>query len=130
MHDKDKEEIRQLFEQTLPSIVRAGDVPAYLKLLTKDIIWCPPNAMDRHGLTGVEEGFTAMLVAQSFDPTFMAEEIEVIGSFGYVLGHTTIIIHPKDGSPSTVAHSSELWLLRKEHGGWKMARMMWNLKPQ
>ncbi len=129
MHAKDEEEIQRLFEEVLPSKVRAGDIPGYLSLLTEDIIWCPPNAVDRYGLDDVAEGYAAMLAVQSFDPTFTADEIKIIGSFGYVLGRATIILYPKDGSPSTVAHSRELWLLRKEQGHWKMARMVWNLKP-
>lgn len=129
MRARDEAEIKNIFEVVQPANVRTGDVPGYLSLLTDDIIWCPANGLDRYGLDEVKVGYTEMLAAQSFNPTFTADEIKVMGDFGYALGRATINITPTDGSPPYVAHSRELWLFRKERDDWKMSRMVWNIKP-
>jgi ketosteroid isomerase-like protein len=132
MPTKDEDTLKKIFEEVQPANVRRRDVGGYISMLTDDIIWCPPNALDRYGKEQVAEGLTAMYATLSFDPTFTADEVKVYGrrSFGYVLGRAAILIYPVDGSKPTLAHSRELWLFRKEGGDWKLERMTWNIKPE
>ncbi len=129
MNSSDKEEIRKLFEEVYPSNVRSGDLCAYASVYTEDALWSPPGVPDRCGLTDIAEGFAAQIADQNIDPTFTAEEVEVIGDFGYVVGMSHAKVRPKDGSESKEVNFRAVWLMRKQQGTWRIARQIWNSKP-
>jgi uncharacterized protein (TIGR02246 family) len=125
----DKEQIKIVFEQTYPDNVRSRDLAAYASMYTEDALWMAPNVPDRYGIPDIVEGFADTIANQDIDPTFTAEEIEVMEDFGYVLGISIATVHPKDGSPSKPVKFRALWLMRKEQGMWKIDRQIWNTKP-
>lgn len=98
-------------------------------MYAEDALWMPPNAPDRLGIPEILEGFAEQIAQQDIDPMFTAEEIEVLGNFGYVIGISMATIYPHDGSPSRQVKFRELWLMKKEYGRWKIARKIWNSKP-
>ncbi len=125
----DKDQIRQVFEEVYAANVRSRDLQGYAEMYTEDAIWMPPDQPDRCGIPDIVEGFAAQIAEQDIDPIFTAEEIEVMGDFGYVTGIFIATIHPKDGSASKVVKFRALWLMKKEYGIWKIARQIWNSKP-
>ena len=125
----DKEKIRVVFEETYPNNVRSRDLESYAEMYTDDTLWIPPSAPDRCGKEDIIGGFANTIANQDIDPIFTAEEIEVIGDFGYVLGTSIATIYPRDGSPSKVVRYRALWLMAKEGDEWKINRQIWNLKP-
>lgn len=124
--NKDREEIKRIFEVVLPSRVRDRDIEGYASLFTKDAIWVPPDEVQREGPTEIAEALTRLLAHQNIDPTFTAEHIGVSARLGYVFGKSKEILKPIDGGSSSIAHSRELWVMRKERGNWKIFRMLWN----
>ncbi|MCT7961381.1 SgcJ/EcaC family oxidoreductase [Laspinema sp. D1] len=128
MSFRDREEIRQIFEEIYPSNVRSMDLMYYAEMYTEDALWMPPDSSDCIGIHDIVQGFAEQCAHQSTDPTFNAEEIEVIGDFGYVIGSSAATIYPKDGSPAQVVQYRALWLMKKEGNSWKINRQIWNKK--
>ena len=89
-----------------------------------------PGVPDRSGIADIVEGFAEQIAQNDIDPIFTAEEIKVMGDFGYVIGISLAIIRPKDGSPSRSVKFRALWLMKKEQDVWKISRQIWNNKPQ
>ncbi|WP_414754665.1 YybH family protein [Anabaena sp. CCY 9910] len=127
LHDQDQ--IRRIFEEVYPDNVRSGDLSAYADMYTEDALWMPPNGLDRCGIPDILEGFADTIADKDIDPIFTAEEIEVKGDFGSVIGISLATISPKDGSPSTQVKYRALWLMKKDCDRWKISRQIWNVKP-
>ncbi|BAB77947.1 YybH family protein [Anabaena sp. FACHB-709] len=127
LHDQDQ--IRSIFEEVYPDNVRGRDLSAYADMYTEDALWMPPNGPDRCGIPDILEGFADTIANQDIDPIFTAEEIEVKGDCGYVIGISLATIRPKDGSPSRQVKYRALWLMKKDCDRWKISRQIWNVKP-
>jgi uncharacterized protein (TIGR02246 family) len=130
MKSSDCEKIRSVFEEVYPTNVRKRDLSAYANMYTKDALWMAPGVPDRSGIADIVEGFAEQIAQNDIDPIFTAEEIKVMGDFGYVIGISLAIIRPKDGSPSRSVKFRALWLMKKEQDVWKISRQIWNNKPQ
>jgi uncharacterized protein (TIGR02246 family) len=126
MSFQDKGEIRKVFEDVYPSNVRTGDLDGYADMYTEDACWMPPGAVVRRGKVDIVKGFAAQIVTSEIDPTFMAEEIQVIGDFGYVIGMSQAKIRSKENGKTKDATFRAMWLMQKEQGTWKIARQIWN----
>ncbi|ACK67119.1 conserved hypothetical protein [Rippkaea orientalis PCC 8801] len=127
--NSDREAIRKVFEQTYPDNVRSRDLESYGQMYTENALWMAPNVIDRCGIPDIIEGFAETIATQDIDPTFTAEEIEVMGTFGYVLGISEATIYPHDGSATRQAKFRALWLMKKEGEQWLIDRQIWNNKP-
>ena len=127
--NNDKEQIREVFEEVYAANVRGRDLEGYGKMYTEDALWMPPDKPDRRGIPDIVEGFAAEIAEQNIDPTSIAEEIEVRGDVGYVVGRSHATIYPMDGSPSKEVKFGVLWLMKKEGDIWKIDREIWNVKP-
>lgn len=127
--DNDKEQIRVVFEEVYAANVRGRDLEGYGRMYTDDALWMPPDQPDRRGIPDIVEGFADQIANQDINPTFIAEEIEVIGDVGYVVGTSHATIYPIDGSPSKEVKFRALWLMKKEEEIWKIDRQIWNVKP-
>jgi uncharacterized protein (TIGR02246 family) len=125
----DKAAIREIFEVLLPAKVRARDTEGYAALFTDHAIWSPAGAEVRHGPREIAQGVAAVLADVDIDPTFYADEIEVIGQSGYVFGRSSEIVTPRGGGPATTVYSRELWLFHGHADRWKIYRMIWNFVP-
>ncbi|HLO47396.1 MAG TPA: SgcJ/EcaC family oxidoreductase [Kamptonema sp.] len=127
--NNDKDEIRKVFEEVYAANVRSEDLNGYGEMYTENALWMPPDGHDRCGIPDIVEGFSNQIATNSIDPIFTAEEIEVMGDFGYVTGISIATIRPKDGSPSREVKFRAVWLMKKEYDQWKIARQIWNSKP-
>ncbi|WP_138505954.1 YybH family protein [Nostoc sp. PA-18-2419] len=129
MKSSDKEKIRTVFEEVYAANVRTENLSGYGEMYTEDALWMAPGVPDRLGISDIVEGFSQQIANNSIDPIFTAEEIEVMGDFGYVVGMSIATVSPKDGSPSKQVKFRALWLMKKEHHTWKISRQIWNNKP-
>ena len=98
-------------------------------MYTDDALWMPPNQAERRGIPDIIEGFAAQIANKNIDPTFIADEIEVRGDVGYVVGTSHATNYPIDGSPSKEVNFGALWLMKKEGDIWKIDRQIWNVQP-
>jgi ketosteroid isomerase-like protein len=129
MSAADEAEIKHIFVDVLPSMVRAENIPGYLSLVTDDATWCPPNAPNRTGKPAIAEGLKNLFAVEHIDPTFQANDVKVIGDFGYVFGTSAEKITPVDGSPTSMVYTGELWHFRKVAGSWLIELVVFNPKP-
>jgi uncharacterized protein (TIGR02246 family) len=129
MKSSDRNEIKKVFEEVYPENVKTKNLEGYGEMYTENALWMAPNVRDRLGRQDIIEGFAESVANQSIDPVFAADEIEVMGTFGYVIGISRATIYPDDGSPSKQAVFRALWLMKKVGGQWKIDRQIWNNKP-
>lgn len=129
MISNDKEKIREIFEEVYAFNVKSENLPGYGEMYTEDALWMAPNVRDRVGISDIVEGFNEQIANNRINPIFTAEEIEVIGDFGYVVGISIATISPRDGTPSKQVKFRALWLMKKEYNNWKINRQIWNNKP-
>ncbi|MDJ0532796.1 MAG: SgcJ/EcaC family oxidoreductase [Xenococcaceae cyanobacterium MO_207.B15] len=129
MSSSDRDEIRKVFEEVYAENVRTKNLQGYGEMYTENALWMAPNVADRCGREDIIEGFAATIANQDIDPIFTADEIEVMGDFGYVIGISVATIYPNDGSPAKQVKFRALWLMKKEFGNWKIDRQIWNNKP-
>lgn len=126
----DREEIQKVFERVYVDNVRQKKVDDYGKMYTTDALWMAPDVPDRSGVDDIIEGFAQSVAHQDIEPIFTADEIEVMGDFGYVIGTSEANIYPDDGSPAKEVKFRALWLMKKVNGEWKIDRQIWNKKPR
>ena len=120
MENSDRDEIRRVFEEVYADNVRTKNLIGYGEMYTEHALWMAPNVPDRCGREDIIEGFAESVANQDIDPVFTADEIEVMGDFGYVIGISIATIYPKFRA---------LWLMKKVQGDWKIDRQIWNNKP-
>lgn len=129
MYSQDKEQIRRVFEETYAHNVKTRNLNGYGEMYTKDALWIAPDADDRRGIADIIKGFAQSIAKQDIVPVFTADEIEVMGDFGYVIGTSKASIRPHDGSAEKKVTFRALWLMKKDAGIWKIDRQIWNKKP-
>lgn len=125
----DRQAIRKVFEETYPDNVKNRNLSGYGEMFTADALWMAPDVPDRRGQADIIAGFSLEIKSQDIDPIFIADEIEVMDDFGYVIGFSTATIYPHDGSAIKQAKFRALWLMRKVQHSWKIDRQIWNNKP-
>ncbi len=129
MRTDDRDEIRAVFEEIYPQNIKSKNRQGYGEMYTESALWMPPGQPDRLGIDDILEGFTLLVSQADIDPIFTADEIEVMGDFGYIIGIALATIHPKDGSPSYQIKYRALWLMKKDEGCWKIDRQIWKVSP-
>lgn len=129
MSDSDRNQIRAIFEEVYPKNARAKDPDSYSAMFTEAAIQMPPGVTDRRGRADIAAGFAQQVADKDLDPTLTAEEIQIMGDYGYVTGIAMVTVHPHDGSPALQIKFRGFWLMKKESGGWKIDRQIWNEKP-
>lgn len=125
----DREEIRRIFEERYPENVRTKNIQGYGAVFSEDALWMPADAPDRYGPADIMAGFAEQVATRDIDPVLTAEEIQVFGDFGYVVGLSVATICPSDGSPAQQAKFRAVWLMKKVAGQWQLHRQIWNNKP-
>ena len=130
MSASDRNQIKKIFEEIYPENVRAKDPQRYAAIFTEAAVQMPPNVPDRRGQADIAAGFSEQVADKALDPSLIAEEVHVIGDFGYVTGIAMVTVYTSDGSPSNEIKFRGLWLMKKEQGEWKIDCQILNEKPQ
>lgn len=125
----DRDEIREVFEQTYARSVREKNRDAYEDMYTEEAWWMPPDGSDLFRRADIGEGFDRMVENQDIDLVFTADEVVVTGEVGYVTGISDATIHRLGVEPTRVRFRA-LWIMKEEEDGpWKIDRQIWNKKP-
>ncbi|NEQ52185.1 MAG: DUF4440 domain-containing protein [Leptolyngbya sp. SIO3F4] len=130
MSVSDRNQIRKIFEEIYPERARAKNPEDYAAMFTKAAIQMPPNVSDRYGRKDIAAGYAEQVADKDLAPSLTAEEITLMGDYGYVTGIAMVTVHPHDGSPSLQIKFRGFWLMKKEQDEWKIDRQIWNEKPQ
>lgn len=129
MHESDFDSIKSIFEEVYADNVRTKNLQGYGDMYTEDALWMAPNVPDRRGREEIVAGFARQIANQDIDPIFTADEIKVMGDFGYAIGVSIATIYPHDGSTPKKVKFRALWLMKKVEDTWKIDRQIWNNKP-
>ena len=125
----DCQAIREVFEEVYADNVRTKNLQGYGAMYTENALWMAPNELDRCGREDIIEGFAHQVANQDIEPIFTADQIEVMGDFGYAIGTSMATIYPHNGSAIKHAKFRALWLMKKVQGVWKIDRQIWNNQP-
>lgn len=118
----------EIFEVTLPEMVRTRNIPGYVALFTEDGTWFPNAASDCFGRKQIARGLAELLSKEHIDPKFTAQKVWVRGNFGCVIGFSKETITPVDGSPRFVAWSREVWHFRRVNRVFRICCLIFNIK--
>lgn len=107
---------------------RAGDVDRLEMLYTDDAVLMPPDQPAVSGKAAVDTWHDKFFQQFTLDEVSLpADEIVLAGQWAYVRGHGRMTARGRNQQPLTVSGKFiEIWK-RQEGGGWKWARMIWNL---
>jgi uncharacterized protein (TIGR02246 family) len=119
---RDRAEIAQVLK-SYEQVLNASDVQGVVKLYTDDAVFMVPGSPSAVGIQAVEQAYVATFQAIRLNLTFHIAELHVLSPEWAFLrstssGQVTILAN---GAVIPSANQ-ELFLLRKAHGHWKLAR--------
>jgi uncharacterized protein (TIGR02246 family) len=121
-HSHDRAEIAQVlksYEQAL----NASDVNAILKLYTEDAVLMLPGIPSAVGIQAVEQAYVGTFQAIRINLTFQIAEVQVLSpEWAFLRSTSTGQVTILANGAVIPAATQELFLLRKTHGHWKLAR--------
>jgi len=104
----------------------ADNLDAVVSHYREDAMLLPPNAGAVAGRPAIrvwyEQGFHHFRFEVSFD----VEEIQASGDWAFARGYINGQLNPKADEAPVRLHEKYLMVLRRDPGGWKIARLMWN----
>ena len=105
----------------------AGDAAALAALYSKDAKLMPPNAKPASGKSAIQAAFEADVKQQVKNTLTLTD---VVGSGDYAAETGDWVVTSADGKH--LDHGSYVTLYKKEGGGWKIYRDIWNssMSPQ
>ncbi len=103
-----------------------SDVEAVRQLYADDAVWLPPTGPLVEGKANILERYKRSFAATKLHYTFEEAESHTAGDWAFSRGFTKGEAVPIDGSPAKVIHDKYLMILRRDHGKWKIARLMWS----
>lgn len=118
----DEDQIRQLVT-TWMQATKAGDVDTVLSLVSDDVVFLTPGRAPM----GKSE-FASIARAQAdpsgptIDGTSEVQEIKVAGDWAFMWTKLSVVVEPRDGSPSMERAGNTLTVLNKQDGRWVLAR--------
>ena len=110
----------------LSSADNSGNLDAVVSHYREDAMLLPPNAGAVAGRPAIrvwyEQGFHHFRFEVSFD----VEEIQASGDWAFARGYINGQLNPKADEAPVRLHEKYLMVLRRDPGGWKIARLIWN----
>ncbi len=106
-----------------------GDTGQYWAILAEDAVFLPPNATAKQGralriwLKDFLEQFAVEWLQTTDGETIVAGEL-AYHDYAYTMRST-----PRAGGEPVIGHGKGLHVLRREEGGWKIVRNVWNAVP-
>lgn len=125
---ENEQALRDLILNDYPEAVRSGNPENYAVLLTEDVTWIPPGSPTCHGKQEVKASQESLFAMFYCDPTISIEELHIFDSEtdAYIIGNVSLTFTPKNGAEPTKLNLRPIWILRKEKGQWKVAKLLWN----
>jgi uncharacterized protein (TIGR02246 family) len=112
--------------------VNAGDAQGYTTLFTDDVVWMPPNALDRIGRSEILDAQLGAFSKFKFKVELTPTEVRALSKeWGLVLCTVRAVLSPRGEGHVVEMRLRELFLLaRQTDGRWLIARQIWNQKPK
>jgi ketosteroid isomerase-like protein len=105
----------------------AGDLDAVVNHYRGDAILLPPNANVVTGSPAIRAWYEQGLFRHfRCEVSFDADETEASGDWAFARGYINGRLNPKADEPLIKLHEKFIMILRHDHNGWKIARLIWN----
>nr|WSY55371.1 SgcJ/EcaC family oxidoreductase [Streptomyces sp. NBC_00886] len=103
--------------------LNAGDVAGVVRLYTDDAVLLPPGAPTAVGIDAVRATYAGLFQALRLDLTFEVAEVNVVSSeWAFLRSASTGTVTTLANGAQVPSSNHELFVLRKSHGCWKLAR--------
>jgi uncharacterized protein (TIGR02246 family) len=116
-----KEVLRQIIDANNHS-----DAEAVGRLYAEDAVWLPPTGPLVEGKANILERYKRSFATTRLRYTYEEVESHIAGDWAFSRGFTKGEAVPVDGSAAKMIHDKYLMILRRDHGTWKIARLMWS----
>ena len=104
----------------------AGDLNAILSHYSDEAILLPPDGPPLVGQPGVRSFYEPALSRFRFEVSFDADETQVSGDWAFARGFINGRLVPKGEGTPVKLREKYIMVLRRQNGGWKIARLIWN----
>jgi uncharacterized protein (TIGR02246 family) len=105
----------------------AGNLDAVVSHYRDDAILLPPNANVVAGRPAIRAWYEQVLFRHfRCEVSFDADETETSGDLAFARGYINGRLNPKADEPLINLHEKFIMILRHDHDGWKIARVIWN----
>ena len=125
---KTEQEAIKHFVEQMVSMFNKGDVEGLLTIMTENAVIMPPNEPKISGKEAIGSWTKSF-----FDPfenyhlSCSLEEVQVAGTWAFILGHFTLTLTPKGGGEVIDETSKFIDILEQQpNGDWKLAREIFN----
>jgi uncharacterized protein (TIGR02246 family) len=118
--DNDEQAIRQLVTTWLAAS-KAGETQKVLSLMSDDVVFLVAGQPPMRGKAAFAAS-QAALKGATIDATSEIQEIKVLGEWAYVWTYLSTVITPPSGAAPIRRAGNTLSILRKQAGGWVIAR--------
>ena len=116
----DEHAIRQLVTTWLDAS-KAGDTKKVLSLMTEDVVFLVTGQPPIRGKAAFAASQAALKNAK-IDATGEIQEIKVLGDWAYMWTRLSVVITPARGATPIKRAGNTLSILRRQAGGWVIAR--------
>jgi uncharacterized protein (TIGR02246 family) len=121
----DIDAIKQLAEDWRSSWL-AGDVEALLALYADDPVLLPGGQPAVFGKDAIRPLYQSALNDYVFESETIVMDVEASGDLGYFWSTYKITVTPKAGGESFEEEGKSVFIVKREHGGWKISRLIDN----
>lgn len=125
MQAEDIEAIRQLAADWRTGWL-SGDAEALLALYADDPALMPSGQPSVFGKDAIRPLYHSVLKDYSFKSETRVMDIEASGDLGYFWSTYKISVTPKAGGESFEDEGKSVFIVKREHGAWKIARLIDN----
>ena len=117
----------QKYFQRYAAAAKAGDLDAYRKFWTDDVVWLPPDAPTVEGIEACMDRARPQFEEFTQDESLTVEEIKFGADFTFVRVNYTYKATPKgDGEPVEEDGKGVFLMKRKRDGSWVSTHCVWN----
>ena len=117
----------QKYFQRYAAAAKAGDLDAYRKFWTDDVVWLPPDEPLIEGIEACMDHHRPYFKDYVQDESLTVEEIKFGADFTFVRVTYTYKATPKGGGETLVEDGKGVFLMkRKPDGSWVSTHCVWN----
>lgn len=120
---KDIDAIKQLAEDWRSGWL-AGDTDALLSLYADDPVLMPWGQPTVFGKDAIRPLYQSVFKEYSIESQTRLMDVEASGDLGYFWSTYTLTATPKAGGEAFEEEGKSLFIVKREHGAWKIARLM------
>lgn len=124
-HSADVDAIKQL-EADWRAGWLAGDAEALLALLADDCVLMPWGQPAVFGRDAIRRMYQEVFRDYAIESASTIMDVELSGNLGYFWCEYTLAAAPKAGGAPQQEEGKSLFVVRRERGAWKIARLMDN----